>query len=111
MPLDRKFMSPKIGACSQRGPKRVAARTPFQGTTGWGGFQRRLPTGGAAKGMPRKARMPLRSATPSTVPLAVLTRSAAQSTAGSSDPATAAAVMRCLSMRLSLTQRRASDQP
>lgn len=38
----------------QCGPKEVASRTEVQGAMGCGGFQRSGPTGGAAKGMPRK---------------------------------------------------------
>jgi hypothetical protein len=34
----------------------VAARAVGQGAAGCGGFQRSAPTGGAAKGTPRKAR-------------------------------------------------------
>src|ERR1039458_43817 len=37
-------------------PKLVAVRMPCQLAGAAGGFQRRLPTGGAAKGIPRKAR-------------------------------------------------------
>src|SRR5262245_33370083 len=40
----------------QRGEKRSAASTPVQGTTGWGGRQRRSPVGGAAYGIPRYKR-------------------------------------------------------
>ena len=59
-----------------RGPKSLAVRTPFHLAPGCGGCQRRLPTGGAAKGMPLKARTcsPLVTV-PSTTPLSVFTRS------------------------------------
>src|SRR3954467_5259112 len=39
-------------------PKFCADRTPCHGTTGCGGRHRRLPTGGAANGMPRYSRTP-----------------------------------------------------
>src|SRR5580698_5395205 len=41
----------------QREPKAVAVRVPFHLAGATGGFQRRSPTGGLAKGMPRKAGM------------------------------------------------------
>src|SRR5262245_36297961 len=41
--------------------------TPLQGTTGCGASQRRLPTGGAANGIPLKAATPF-STMPRTVP-------------------------------------------
>src|SRR5215510_728439 len=69
-------MSPKMGRCIQRGPNLSALRTPCQFLTGWGGFQRYSPTGGSPNGMPLKLRTPeLLSETPSSMPLAVLTRS------------------------------------
>src|SRR6202000_642561 len=41
----------------QREPKLVAWRTPCHLAAGCGAFQRRGPTGGAAKGIPRKSRV------------------------------------------------------
>src|SRR3954452_15520494 len=41
--------------CGGGGPKAVASSSPAHGSTGPGGAQRRSPTGGAAKGMPRRA--------------------------------------------------------
>src|SRR5579864_1001175 len=56
----------------QREPKPVALRVPFH-FAGWtGGFQRRSPTGGLAKGMPRKAEM-VPSDLPSSLPVSILT--------------------------------------
>src|ERR1035438_10226498 len=61
-----------------RGPKWSALRTPFQFLTGWGSRQRRSPTGGWPNGMPLKLRTPsLGASVDSRMPLAVLTRSAA----------------------------------
>src|SRR5215831_3200198 len=37
-----------------RGPNSSAFRTPSHFATGWGGFQRNVPTGGAANGIPLK---------------------------------------------------------
>lgn len=48
-------------------PNDFASRTPFHGTTAAGGFQRNMPTGGAAYGMPLNTRSPA-SAEPSTGP-------------------------------------------
>jgi hypothetical protein len=43
----------------------VQALTPSQGWTGWGAFQRRSPTGGAANGIPLKMLIrPLESVLP-----------------------------------------------
>jgi len=39
----------------QLAPKLAARRTPFHETTGPGAFHRRLPTGGAANGIPLQA--------------------------------------------------------
>jgi hypothetical protein len=36
------------------GPKESHLRTPDHGATGWGDLHRKLPTGGAAKGIPLK---------------------------------------------------------
>src|SRR3954470_14509761 len=74
MPLLRNSMSPKIGRCIQAGPNDAAGRTPSQALTGCGAFQRSSPTGGAAKGIPRKTWVPELVMLPSTTPFAVLTR-------------------------------------
>src|SRR5262245_15983588 len=67
-------MSPKIFVCMARGPNLSALRTPFQFFTGWGSFQRSSPTGGAAKGIHLKDRMPEpESNAPSRIPFATLT--------------------------------------
>ncbi len=55
------------GFCMQPAPKCVAWRTPAQGFTGWGAFQRRGPTGGAAKGMPLNIESPPETS-PATIP-------------------------------------------
>ena len=78
MPSERKTISPKSGSCMARGPNLSALRTPSQSLTGWGGFQRRSPTGGWANGTPLNARTPFSSVTPSMTPLAVRTRSSAE---------------------------------
>ena len=52
MPLLRNTMSSNNGNCMQRGAKRSVLRTLAHGNTGCGGFQRNVPTGGAAYGMP-----------------------------------------------------------
>ena len=49
-------MSEKSGCCMQRAPNSVALRMPDQRATGCGSRHRKSPTGGAAKGMPRKIR-------------------------------------------------------
>jgi hypothetical protein len=50
-------------------PNESAVITPSQGTTGCGSFQRKSPTGGAAKGMPLYAIMPFVAvSTPITLP-------------------------------------------
>src|SRR5204862_386414 len=54
----------EFAACMQALAKASAFFTPVHAFTGAGAFQRRSPTGGAAKGMPLKMEMP-----PSTVPL------------------------------------------
>src|SRR5580658_8272138 len=43
--------------CVQPLAGRVASRSPFHGEGGMGGFQRRSPTGGAAKGTPLNTAM------------------------------------------------------
>ncbi len=50
-----------------------AGLVPVQGTAGWGGFQRKSPTGGAAKGTPRNERTPEAMTVPCKVPLATVT--------------------------------------
>src|ERR1700741_2595872 len=71
-------MSSKIRACIQRGPKSTACLTPCQFLTGCGSRQRKSPVGGCANGIPLKMRTPDGCVPrPSTVPLAVWTRSAA----------------------------------
>src|SRR5258707_10792172 len=65
-----------MGSCIALAAKWSALRTPFQLPAGWGSRQRKLPTGGAAKGMPLKEWTPLASVTPSRRPLATLTRGA-----------------------------------
>src|ERR1044071_9032022 len=52
---------------AQGSAKAEACLTPLQGMTGCGACQRRLPTGGAANGIPLKAATPL-STLPRTVP-------------------------------------------
>src|ERR1700749_4123264 len=56
----------------QREPKPVALRVPFQFAGLAGGFQRRSPTGGWAKGTPRNAEM-VPSDLPSSLPVSILT--------------------------------------
>src|SRR5215213_3750100 len=74
-------------------PYRVASRTPGQAAAGWGGAQRRVPTGGAAYGMPKKLSMPP-PVVPRTAPRSVVTTgrvtAAAALSAGSASPALAA---------------------
>src|SRR5882672_11276508 len=71
-----------MGRCIQRGPNLSEIRASCQFFTGCGGFQRESPTGGAPNGMPLKLRAPeLLSETPSSMPLAILTRSWANATA------------------------------
>src|ERR1700740_1900899 len=65
-------MSPKTFPCRQWEPNCVAFFTPVHFAAGDGAFQRRLPTGGAAYGMPRKV-FTLPSSLPSTVPKRVFT--------------------------------------
>src|SRR5580658_9721075 len=54
--------------CVQPLAGRVASRSPFHGEGGMGGFQRRSPTGGAAKGTPLNTAM-LPAKNPRRVPL------------------------------------------
>src|SRR5581483_10883327 len=78
IPFDRKFMSPKTARCMHRGPNFSALRTPVQFLGGCGGFQRKSPMGGSAKGIPLNSRTPVaESVVPASVPLAVFTWSAA----------------------------------
>src|SRR5207342_931172 len=59
--------------CIGLGPKESHFLTPFQWATGCGAFQRRSPTGGAAKGIPLKAvTSPELLFTPDTIPASVL---------------------------------------
>src|SRR5258705_9882835 len=58
--------------CIGRGPYSTALRTPVQGVTGCGAFQRSGPTGGAAYGMPLNTRTSaLLPAAPDTKPPSV----------------------------------------
>jgi hypothetical protein len=58
----------------------VAARAVGQGAAGCGGFQRKAPTGGAAKGTPRKARTAVFNwNTPTTSPVSIWIRVPADS--------------------------------
>src|SRR6478735_5112796 len=66
-------MSPKIEPCMQRAPNVAACFTPAHGVTGCGACHRSVPTGGAAYGTPRNARMPSAFVVPSTTPASVLT--------------------------------------
>src|SRR5512138_611828 len=56
-----------LSACTQAGPNRLVSFTPAQASTGCGTRQRRLPTGGAAYGMPFQL-ITLPAATPPTDP-------------------------------------------
>ena len=47
-----------MGHCAQRAAKFVASRTPLQCAGGCGAFQRKSPTGGAAKGNAEKSSRP-----------------------------------------------------
>src|SRR5262245_42448377 len=47
--------SQPAGSCGHDAPNCVALRIPAHLFTGWGGFQRRSPTGGVAYGTPRNA--------------------------------------------------------
>src|SRR5512139_919707 len=67
------FGPPGGPPCVQRGPYSVAGRTPDQCATGCGARQRLLPVGGAANGMPLKARISgLVPAVPATTPASIL---------------------------------------
>jgi hypothetical protein len=57
---------------AQWGAKEVAASGELQAAAGWGGIQRRLPTGGAAYGIPKNSRM-VEVPVPATTPLSVVT--------------------------------------
>src|SRR3569833_2382314 len=79
MPFARKPMSPKTACCMQRGPNCFASRAPVHGFTGCGSFQRRLPTGGCANGIPLNSRTPEGwRPVPSSEPDAVFTMSCAE---------------------------------
>src|SRR5579862_9660818 len=56
----------------QREPNSVALRVPFHFAGLMGGFQRRSPTGGLAKGMPRNEVI-VPSDLPSSLPVSILT--------------------------------------
>ena len=56
------------GRCTHTFPNASALRTPCQCAAGCGCFQRKSPTGGAANGMPLKARTPEASVTPDISP-------------------------------------------
>jgi hypothetical protein len=79
-----------LDTCIQAGPNWSAIRTPCHGTAGWGGFQRRLPTGGAAYGIPRNDQTPQLQNTgmPTTVPPSTLTRLSMAAKSGKQDKAT-----------------------
>src|SRR4051812_27129242 len=76
--MNRQFSLPAIGPifpdapCVQMLPTCVAFNVPLQGAAGRGGAQRRLPTGGAAYGMPSHSLTPF-TTMPQTAPLAVIT--------------------------------------
>src|SRR5688572_16227878 len=73
-------------------PNWSAFRTPSHFGAGWGSFQRRSPSGGAAKGMPLKARTPDFRVIPDTSPLSVLTGSSIAAGIGAETATTSAAV-------------------
>src|SRR5580700_4324143 len=76
--------------CTHTFPNASAFRTPFHRSGGCGSFHRKLPTGGAANGMPLKARTPDSSLTPDTSPSLVLTGSLIVAAVASGDePASA----------------------
>ena len=75
----RQFSLPAVvllpgGLTFAQGPgATVALEVPAHGVAGWGGFHRKLASGGTANGIPRKAQdEPL--STPCTAPLLVATR-------------------------------------
>ena len=105
MPASRETSgSPNIVPCMQRVPQVSALRVPVQGATGWGAFQRSGPTGGAAKGTPRKTRTDGSVPTvPSSVPPVTFTRSAADSAVAESSAAAVQAVRGIMARSLSLT--------
>src|SRR3979411_1134230 len=76
-------------------PKSLAGRTPFHFAAGCGGCQRRLPTGGAAKGMPLTALI-LWSVVnrPSTLPLSVLICRGFEALAGSANRGSTKTIVR-----------------
>src|SRR6185312_1045970 len=105
MPAERNRMSPNSGSCMQRGPKRVAWRTPLQAGAGCGGFQRSAPIGGAAYGTPwnSSSAMPFAFASlPSILPSASDTRGG-----GSGAAAYAAKAARPITPARTLASRRA----
>src|SRR4030043_2350209 len=66
------IIPPGIVLCGAIGPNSLAERTPLHRLTGWGGIQRKSPTGGAAYGPPRKTFVPF-SSNPSIFPFLVST--------------------------------------
>src|SRR5436190_23515794 len=81
----------------QLGANALAARTPAQGATGCGVFQRSAPVGGAANGMPLNAATPF-ATTPCTSPpvtFAVCTCPAAEKLRVNKAAATNAPYTRC----------------
>src|ERR1700722_6878919 len=78
-------------------PACVASRTPVHGVAGFGALKRSGPTGGAANGMPRKARTPFVTE-PCTLPLSVCTTvgppAAAMPAAGTASASAAARIER-----------------
>src|SRR6185312_5070947 len=55
--LESRFFEVSASSCGHSGPGACAAIGFVQGIGGAGGFQRRSPTGGAAKGMAKKVRV------------------------------------------------------
>ena len=84
----------------QDGPAFVTSRTPSQGTTGAGGFQRKSPTGGSANGMPRKIVPPSGKASPRTMP--PVTKRSIGAAAATDAVMAAAARNRIVNLRISL---------
>src|SRR5581483_56105 len=63
-------------ACIQMAPNSSALRMPSQCGAGWGGFQRKSPTGGAANGIPLNTRTSASlPATPDIRPVSIFTGS------------------------------------
>src|SRR5262245_2884319 len=70
----------------QSGPNSAAERTPVHGAGGCGARQRKLPTGGAANGMPLNQSTPFESA-PRSMPVSMRTVSGARSAAAGPEAA------------------------